>query len=887
MKPSLPFNVFRNPNDWVNVPRDPVTIGAALLGGAGTTAIIGGITAQYLVGYLAITAVTSWAAQSALAPKPDFSSFGSGGTLVNVRDAAASAEFVYGEVRKGGVVTFYESTGDKNKYLHQVISVASHEVESIGDIYVNDEVVSWNQATGLVSGDWGGKIRIRKHLGGQTTADSDLLAETSVGSSFIGHGTAYLYVRYEYDQDIFANGLPMITALVRGKKVYDPRNGLAAYSNNAALCMRDFIASEYGLNDNSIDDVTFAASANECDESVAMAGGGSESRYTINGIVKASSPIGAVLGNMSTACAGTLFWGSGSWRLKVGAYSTPVKTLTLDDLRGPISLNTRASMRDNFNTIRGTFNDAEQDYITADYPELTSAAFKAEDGGEEVALDLPLPFTTSAASAQRLAKLTLFRGREQMTLTAEFGLAAFDLEVGDIVAFTNPRYGFDEKQFEVVGWKFGADQEAGDLRVGLTLRETSAAAFDWNAQETAIVSNNTTLPVFNSVAAPLNLTLYSTAFINDDGVTVPSIKAVWDASVNSFVSHYEIQYKRLGVEEDYGSIAVSQDAAEDWGSITVEVDQGSEYYGLINEPTLTTDVDFASVFGSSNSFTIEPVLNGYDYLVKVRSISANGVRSLFVAASLASEGDTTPPSEPLSVVAIGGPKYVTISWVNPADQDLSHIELWENESDDLNTAQLVGTSSGTNFLRPNLGNNVTRFFWVRSVDFSSNKSGFSSSVSATTTLIAPNDFNDAVNDLFQEADDFGIKPVQALPSSGSFDGQLVLLLPDITVYRWDEAISAWSTDIFTASSAGSITGEKIASDAITANKILAGSIISSKLAAGSVTADKISVNELSAVASTIGTLQSAASGERVVIEDDRIQVFDDNEVSRVTIGRLS
>ena len=40
-------------------------------------------------------------------------------------------------------------------------------------------------------------------------------------------------------------------------------------------------------------------------------------------------------------------------------------------------------MQDNFNTVRGTFNDAEQDWITADYPEITSATFKTEDNGEE------------------------------------------------------------------------------------------------------------------------------------------------------------------------------------------------------------------------------------------------------------------------------------------------------------------------------------------------------------------------------------------------------------------------------------------------------------------------------------------------------------------------
>ena len=123
----------------------------------------GGISAfvAYAATYIAVTAVTSWAI-SALAPKPDFSSFGSQGTLVNARDATAPVDFVYGQIRKGGTVSYYESTGEKNKFLHQIIVLAGHEVEQIGDIYVNDEIVTLD-GDGFVTGDtWNSKIRIQK-----------------------------------------------------------------------------------------------------------------------------------------------------------------------------------------------------------------------------------------------------------------------------------------------------------------------------------------------------------------------------------------------------------------------------------------------------------------------------------------------------------------------------------------------------------------------------------------------------------------------------------------------------------------------------------------------------------------------------------------------------
>ena len=115
----------KNWNSWDRVPRDPITIGNAILAGIGASTT--SLFVIYAVGAVAIGVVTSWAI-SALYPKPDFSSFGSQGTLVNARDATAPVDFVYGQVRKGGTVSYYESTGEENHLLHQIIVLAGHEV---------------------------------------------------------------------------------------------------------------------------------------------------------------------------------------------------------------------------------------------------------------------------------------------------------------------------------------------------------------------------------------------------------------------------------------------------------------------------------------------------------------------------------------------------------------------------------------------------------------------------------------------------------------------------------------------------------------------------------------------------------------------------------------
>ena len=86
------------------------------------------------------------------------------------------------------------------------------------------------------------------------TADSDLVSESMLsGQLVIGlRGIAYMYVRLKFDADAFPNGIPVITATVKGKKLYDPRTSTTVWSDNPALCLRDYLTSKYGLAEDDI-----------------------------------------------------------------------------------------------------------------------------------------------------------------------------------------------------------------------------------------------------------------------------------------------------------------------------------------------------------------------------------------------------------------------------------------------------------------------------------------------------------------------------------------------------------------------------------------------------------------------------------------------------------
>lgn len=624
-------------------------IGAAGIGtgvaiGAGTTAsmlLAGGsaITYAQIAGYAIYTAATVGALR-ALDDQIAAATAANKGRIINAREPAAPQEYVYGQVRKGGVITFMESTGVDNKYMHVVLVLAGHECEEIGDIYINDQVVTLD-GSGFVGGRWNSKIRIKKHDGSQTTADADLVAETSATSTFVGNEIAYLYIRLEYDADVFAGGIPTFTAVVKGKKVYDPRTSVTAYSNNAALCLRDYITTARGVGDSNVNDTYFAAAANDCDDDITLDAGGTEKRYTINGVINSANPLGANIRDMVTACNGSLFVAGGTYMLKVGVYDASVKSFTLDDLRSEIDLQNRHGRSDNFNRVSGKFiqggvydadtNTTGGDWIETDYPSIESAAFLAEDGDDENTLDLPLYMTTSASAAQRIAKQTLYRSREQMTSTADFGLNALDVTVGDIVDLTVDTYGWTNKEFEVAQWALNIDADRG-ITITMTLRETSSAAFDWDAEETALTHNNTTLPDFD--------------FVPDVGITLTSIGVIRSEKLLN----------------------------------SLQIDISSTYPDFVEQVEVeikkSTDSTWTRLgFGELGRFEVLD-LDRADYDVRARAINALGIKGTYETYSDFSVDATEgPPADVanLSFEVVGN--TLNLSWDAVADLDLSYYRI--------------------------------------------------------------------------------------------------------------------------------------------------------------------------------------------------------------------
>lgn len=491
------------------------------------------------------------AALNALSPKPKVS--GTGGYRISGESGAAlDHQIIYGKTRVGGV-RIYDNTSDTastddepNKYLHRILAFAGHEIDSYETIYLNDKALTISGDFVTAPQPYGDSTRkpvfIRQYLGTLNQVADNLLIANTAGKSGAWSTTdtltniAYLYVRLKFLPNLWPNGVPSFSAVVKGRKVYDPRTGLTQWSDNPALCVRDYLTASFGLNlpASRIDETSFITAADICDEVV-----GSQKRYTCNGAFTTASTPADILSDLLSSMGGLLSYSQGKWRVKAAKYVTPTLSFNEDDLRSGISLSTRHSRRSNFNGVKGVFKGPSTDYQPADYPAITPTEFLEADNNLPNLLDLPLPFTDNATMARRIANIALRRNREQLSFSASFGLNALKCQVGDFVYINNTRFGWVNKPFEVTNWTFGLT-EGLDIQVQMTLREISADVFN-EAEASVFENNNTTLPDPFEVPE-IGLTLSQT-LTNFNQSVVQTLVAEVTAQLTQNIDSVEVQYK--------------------------------------------------------------------------------------------------------------------------------------------------------------------------------------------------------------------------------------------------------------------------------------------------------------------------------------------------------
>lgn len=600
----------------------------------------------------------------ALIPQPELRG-GDQGYQITQRGSTMPHQIIYGKTRIAGGIVFQGVT-DNNKYLHTVLAFAGHEVEEFETIYFNDEELTLSGNDVTAPAKYVGKVKIVKKLGTttQTAVTSSDLGGVTPPSQWTTDckllATAYLYVMLEFDADAFPNNVPEITAIVKGKKVYDPRTSTTVWSDNPALCLRDYITSgkggdnttiyNYGISEDieNVDDDLVTIAANVCDHlSYPVLSGGT--RFSLNGAFTTNTTPYDAIQNLSTAMGGLLWYAQGKWRMKPAYYTDPVLDLNEDDLRSGISVGTRHSRRDNFNVVKGTFRGPESDYQPSDFPQVpilnsaTYNTFLAADGGQESVIDLQLPFTDNTTEARRIGLITLERNRQQLSVQATFGLRAFQVQVGDIVRLSNTRFGWTNKEFEVVTWDFGVQAEY-DILVNMSLREISESVFDDVDDGAVYESDNTTLPSpFDVPPIGLNHT-QDYRVINEHLTNVLVIDVTADSPER--IDYVEVEYK-LSTDSNYTTLATG-----DLGRFEI------------------IDIKVPDINPNTGQAT-----STITYNIRARAINAFGIKGEFETISPVVEPDFTKPNNVTNLTKELSGGTIFFNWTASDSLDLSFYRL--------------------------------------------------------------------------------------------------------------------------------------------------------------------------------------------------------------------
>lgn len=487
-------------------------------------------------------------------------------------------EVILGRAATAGSLKYHNTYGPNgNDYLQLVFVLADHECDGLAGMFVDGKEATFGSdvtsgpVTGLPVNEYPGAMWVKFHSGAwDQTADADLVAENgSYSSDFRARGICYARVTIKYDAQKFPNGVPSFLFVMRGAKLYDWRKDSTAggdgahvwgtpstyeYSENPAVCLYNWMRGIYvngdriaGMNARgfSFPLADWTAAANACDETVNLAGGGSELRYRMGGVVPVDTQNSTVISEILASMAGELVDSGGVFRPIAGVAQPSVMTITDDDLMADdaVEITPKLSRGSLINAVFGTFQDPSQVWEAAALPPRISPEDEAADGDIRLEEHYNLGFVWSGTQGQRICEILRRKGRFQRQASLKLRSRFAVLEAGDWVTWNSDRYGYDGVKWEVVNAALNRD-----LTVTLQIRETSDSIFAWTAA-TDELDPDDPQPVSaggSSFDTVEGLSVEN-ALIESGGTSQrPGIHIEWTPIDDATVVEIELEFRRVG-----------------------------------------------------------------------------------------------------------------------------------------------------------------------------------------------------------------------------------------------------------------------------------------------------------------------------------------------------
>lgn len=491
---------------------------AAILAGAGAATAFTVSAAVYSGIYYATNYFLLNKALSLLQKRPN--SGETRGLETSFVDSTADGRVIYGEVRVGGVNIIGADwmSGDENDYQHQVLAFALHEIDSFQKFYFDkDELPAPDAITGtsndglISSGTYEDSAWVRGYRGTMTQNVDFKLNDTypvSWPTTSRARGVAYVALTYKWGKGKVYRGIPAVTALIRGARVYDPRldstNGGTGshrytdsttweWSSNPALCWANYRISAYGYGNDPATEINWAyvaSAADVCDALVDDKDGGTQPRYTCNGVLVNAAE--SLLSNemaIIDAMMGHRRKIAGKWEILAGGWTAPSWTINKADWVSIENIRTVAGPEDGrVNKVHCFYVSPDRNWQRVECEPRSNATYLADDAGVPGEVEMEQPLCTDESEAQRKSEFLLRSSRNGIFMMGVLPPRFQKIRTFDTVAVNFEELQFVSKTFRVVPLTLNPD---GSVRVVLVEEQEE----DWTDLDTAEYSAPSTPPL--------------------------------------------------------------------------------------------------------------------------------------------------------------------------------------------------------------------------------------------------------------------------------------------------------------------------------------------------------------------------------------------------------
>ncbi|MBK3798646.1 DUF1983 domain-containing protein [Azospirillum brasilense] len=600
------------------------------------------------------------------------------------------------------------------------------------------------------------------------------------------------YVALEVDAKLFGSSIPARAYEVRGLRIqvpnnYDPAtrtyvgawNGLfkVVWSDNPAWVLYDLITNKrYGLGKfiaaSQVDKWGLYQIAQYCDQRVPDGQGGWEPRFTFNGVIASREDAYKVIQGIASSFRGLVYWSSGQIYARADMPSDPVKLVSPANVINGAFTYSGTAVKARHSSVLVTYTNPD-DGDRAAIEVVENPDLIQRYGWRQA--EITAYGCRSRSQARRLGRWLLeTEQHETETVSYQAAWDHADVMPGDIVAIADPNY---------AGVRFGG--RVVTATTGVVMLDAPVTLESGQSYTLSVV-----LPDGGVVERAVLTGAGATTQLAIAGgfPAVPEPGAMWVLTssnlaprlfrVTAVVEKSKEVYEITGLLHDPGKYARVEEGLDipppsyqnngDGIPAPSNLTAVESIYWINGLPQARMTVSWSPVSDpivtkyhlavqtpggqwqvhetAQHSLDFDNLQEGL-YTLRLRSVAYDGRESdPAVEATAQIHGKGIPPGQCTGLAAVGGYRQIVLTWVNPPDTDLSHIEVWENDRDDLASAVLVGEVKGNTFPRGGLGGLVTRWYWVRAVDLGRNEGDFNSNLgtSATTQQISHQDLVDRV-----------------------------------------------------------------------------------------------------------------------------------------------